>query len=81
MVVGLNPVEAHRICNLKCNVPNEISAVFHTLSNYDYHFIITLLLILSKKLANKFEGDFECCGEIQKSTKPFPFQQKRSYKN
>ena len=31
---------AHSICNLKFNVPNEISVVFHRGSNYDYHFII-----------------------------------------
>ena len=47
---------AHRICNLKFNVPNEIPVVFHNVSNYDYHFII-------KELANDFEGQFECLGE------------------
>ena len=47
---------AHSICNLKLNVPNEISVVFHNSSNYDYHFII-------KELANEFEGKFECLGE------------------
>ena len=31
---------AHSICNLKFNVPNEISTVFQRGSNYDYHFII-----------------------------------------
>ena len=31
---------AHSICNLRFNVPNEIPAVFHEGSNYDYHFII-----------------------------------------
>ena len=31
---------AHSICNLKFNVPNEISIVFQRDSNYDYHFII-----------------------------------------
>ena len=30
----------HSICNLKFNVPNEIPAVFHGGSNYDYHFIV-----------------------------------------
>ena len=43
---------AHGICNLKFNVPNEISVVFHNDSNYDYHFII-------KELANSFEGKLE----------------------
>ena len=37
---------AHIICNLEFNVPNEISAVFHRGSNYDYHFIFI------KELAN-----------------------------
>ena len=31
---------AHSICNLKFNVPNKISVVFHNGSNYDYQFII-----------------------------------------
>ena len=39
--------------NLKFNVSNEISVVFHNGSNHDYHFII-------KELPNKFEGQFEC---------------------
>ena len=30
----------HSISNLRFNVPNEIPAVFHSGSNYDYHFII-----------------------------------------
>ena len=30
----------HSICNLKFNVPNEIPAVFHKGSNYDYHLIV-----------------------------------------
>ena len=32
--------EAHSICNVKLNLSNEISVVFHNGSNYDYHFII-----------------------------------------
>ena len=40
---------AHSICNLKFNMPNEISVVFHNGIRYDYHFII-------KELANEFEG-------------------------
>ena len=39
---------AHSICNLKFNVPNETPVVFHSRSNYDYHFIV-------KELGNKFE--------------------------
>ena len=27
-------------CTLRFNVPNEIPVVFHSGSNYDYHFII-----------------------------------------
>ena len=42
---------AHSICNLKFNVLNEISVVFHNSSKYDYHFII-------KEFANEFEGQF-----------------------
>ena len=34
----------------------EISKVFHYSSTYDYHFLI-------KRLAQKFEGQFECFGE------------------
>ena len=37
-------------------MPNEIPLVFHSVSNYDYHFII-------KELVNEFEGQFECLGE------------------
>ena len=48
--------EPHSICNLKFNVLNDISEVFHRGLDYDYHFII-------KELANEFEGQFECIGE------------------
>ena len=47
---------AHSICDLKINMPNKISVLFHNGSNYDYLFII-------KKLANEFEGKSECLGE------------------
>ena len=40
---------AHIIYNLKFDVSEEISTVFHNGSNYDYYFII-------KELANEFEG-------------------------
>ena len=46
---------------------NEIPAVFHNGSNYDYHFII-------KELANEFEGQFECLGEY---TDKYKFQYKK----
>ena len=44
---------AHGICNLRDKIPKEISVVFYKFSTYDYHFII-------KKLAKRFEGQFEC---------------------
>ena len=34
---------AHSICNLTFILPNEIRAVFHNGSNYDYNFIIKKL--------------------------------------
>ena len=55
---------AHGICNLKFIMPNEIPAVFHSSSNYDYHSII-------KVLANKFEGQFECLEENTGKYKTF----------
>ena len=39
---------APSICNLKYGVPNKISIVFHSESNYDYHFAI-------KELAEKLK--------------------------
>ena len=45
---------AHSICNLKFNVPNEIPAVFHNGSNYNF---------LIKELANESDGQFECLGK------------------
>ena len=44
---------AHSICNLRSNVPIEISVVVSCRSNYDYRIII-------KELANEFEGQSEC---------------------
>ena len=55
---------AHNICNIKFTVSNEIPAVFHNGSNYDYHFII-------KGLGNEFEGQFECLGENTEKYKTF----------
>ena len=60
----------HNICNLKFNVPNEISVVFRNGSNYDYYFII-------KELANEFEGKFEYLRKNTKNTKLFLLQQKK----
>ena len=46
----------HDICNLRYKIPKEFPVVFHNDSIYDYQFII-------KKLAEEFEGEFECLGE------------------
>ena len=56
---------AHSICNLRFNVPNEISVVFHNRSNYNYHFIV-------KELANEVQGKFEFLGENTEKYKNFP---------
>ena len=50
---------AHDICNLRYKIPKEIPVVLHNGFTYDYHFII-------KKLAEEFEGEFECLGENTK---------------
>ena len=42
--------------NLRYKKPKEIPVVFHNGSTYDYHFMM-------KKLAEEFEGQFECLGE------------------
>ena len=47
---------AHNICNLRYNMPKEITIVFNNGSTYDYHFII-------KELVKEFDGNFECLGE------------------
>ena len=47
---------AHSICNLRFQIPKEISVVFHNGSTYDYHFII-------RQIAKEFEDNFECLGE------------------
>ena len=65
----------HSICNLKSNVPNEIPVVFHNSSSCDHYFII-------KKLANEFEGKFECLGKNTEKYETFSSPpEKRSYKN
>ena len=48
-------------CNLKFNVPNEISVVFHNGSNYSN----------IKELANEFKQQFECLGENKEKHKIF----------
>ena len=47
---------AHSICNLKYSIPKEITVIFHSRPNYDYHFII-------KELAEESEGELICLGE------------------
>ena len=47
---------ARNICNLRYKTSKDILVLFHSGSNYDYHFII-------KELAEEFEGKFECLGE------------------
>ena len=47
-------------------MPNEIPVVFHSGSNYDYHFII-------KELANEFKAQFEYLGENKEKYKTFTF--------
>ena len=46
----------HSTCNLKYSVPKKIPIVFHSESNYDYHFII-------KESAVEFKKQFTCLGE------------------
>ena len=47
---------AHSICNLSYIIPKEIPVIFHTGSNYDYHFI-------KKEIPAEFKGEFTCPGE------------------
>ena len=54
----------HSICNVRCNIPKEIPAVFHNGSNYDYQFIM-------KELANEFKKPFECLGKYTEEYKTF----------
>ena len=45
-------------------MPNEIPVVFHSGSNYEYHFII-------KQPSNKFQGQLECLVEYTEKCKTF----------
>ena len=45
-------------------MPNEIPAILHNGSKYDYHFII-------KELVNDFKGQFEYSGEKTEICKSF----------
>ena len=44
---------AHSICSLKYSIPKVIPFLFHSRSNYDYHFVI-------KQLPNDFKAKFNC---------------------
>ena len=55
---------AQNICNFSFNVANEISVVFRTESNCDYHFII-------KELVSDYQGQFECLKANTKKYKTF----------
>ena len=61
---------AHGICNFKCNVSNEIPAIFHNGWNYDYHFI-------TKELANELEGLLKCIGKNREIYKSFSVRIKK----
>ena len=65
---------AHNIFNLKYKIPKEIPVVFHNGSTYDYHFII-------KELAEEFERQFECLGEITEKYTTFPVPIKKELDN
>ena len=47
---------ADSICNLMYSVPKKVPIVFHSRSNYDYHFI-------TKELAEEFEKQLTCLGD------------------
>ena len=47
---------AYSICNSKYSLTKKVPIVFHSGSNYDYHFII-------KELAEEFKKQFTCLGE------------------
>ena len=56
---------ARSICNLKYSTPKEVTVIFDNGSNYNYGFII-------QKLAEKFEGQFNCLGENAQEYITFP---------
>ena len=55
---------AHSICNLKYSISMEIPVVFHSGSNYDYHFVV-------KELVKEYEGWFIYLGENTEKYKTF----------
>ena len=46
-------VAAHSICNLKYNIPKEVTVIFYNGSNYDHNFFMN-------ELAEELEGQFTC---------------------
>ena len=65
---------AHSICNLNCEVPQEIPVKIHNGSTYDYHFLI-------KELAEEFKKEFECLGENTEKYIFFSVPIKREHDN
>ena len=61
---------AHDICNLRYKMLKEIPAVFHSGSNYAYHFII-------KELGEEFEEQFKSWGENTEKYIKFPVPVKK----
>ena len=64
----------HNVCNLRYKIPNEVPAVFHNGSTYDYHFII-------EELVKEFEGNFECLGENTEKYITFSVPLKKKIEN
>ena len=48
-IVTIIEATSHSRTNLKYSIPEDIHVVFHSGSNYDYHFII-------KEITKEFEG-------------------------
>ena len=65
---------ALNICNLRYKIAKEIRLVFHNGSTYDYHFII-------KRLAEEFQGQFECLGENTEKFITFSVPIKKEHDN
>ena len=65
---------ALNICNLRYKIAKEIRLVFHNGSTYDYHFII-------KRLAEEFQGQFECLGENTEKYITFSVPIKKEHDN
>ena len=59
----INYPAAHSICNLKFTLSNETPVVFHNGSNYCH--------IITKKLANEFEGKLEFLVENSEKYKTY----------